>query len=302
MIKSDLPIVTVCLITYNHSRFIREALESILEQRANFVWDIIIADDFSTDGTTEIVKEYAAKYPNKIKLILQPHNVGLQQNFIDLFTAPNSKYIAFLDGDDIWTNSLRLQKQVDFLDQHPDYAMVYGKHLLMDEYGNNRKYKKIPKYKSGYIFKDVILCKYLPPMAAALMVNTEVKKIYSTKKEPGIDFYLIASICKDNKVAYMDDYFFSYRINDASITNSQRPFMNKLFVKNMLLFEKDAPFLVKKGIKNGQLRLLYLYAEKYPSIKTFFSLLKSFKFSVTHFKQLVKCLFNIIELLPKKSI
>lgn len=294
MVKSEGPVVSVCLITYNHVRFIRDAIESILKQQADFYWDIFIADDCSTDGTTQIVKEYATKYPGKIKLVTHRHNVGLHQNFIDLFTAPQSRYIAFLDGDDVWTDPLRLQKQVAFLEQHPEYVMVYGKHALMDEAGNEKPFKKRPPYKSGFIFTDIMMSRFLPPMAAALMRNSEVKKVYKNKTEPGIDFYLIASLCKNGKVAYMDEIFFCYRMNAASITNSQKPFMSDLFVKNMRLFENEYPALVKKGIKNGQLRQLYHDAEGEPGLKNIFLLLKNFQFSWLYFRQLVKCFLKTI--------
>ncbi len=292
MIESANPVVSVCVITYNHVKFIKAAIESILQQQANFYWNIIIADDCSTDGTTAIVKEYAVNYPDRIQLITHEKNVGLHQNFIDLFTAPQSKYVAFLDGDDIWTDTLRLQKQVDFLEQHSEYAMVYGRHGLMDEAGNPKPYRRIPPYKSGYIFKDIMLCKFLPPMAAALMRNSEIQKIYKNKNEPGIDFYLIATLCKNNKVAYMNESFFCYRINAASITNSQKPFMSNLFVKNMSLFQNEYPGLVKKGIKNGQLKELYHHAEKEPGFKSFFLLLKKFRFSPLYLRQLAKSLLH----------
>lgn len=295
MERIDNPVVSVCLITYNHVRFINSAIESILKQRTNFYFDIYIADDCSTDGTTEIIKNYAAKYLDKVKLIIQTKNVGLHQNFIDLFTAPQSKYIAFLDGDDIWADDLRLQKQVDFLEVNPEYGMVYGRYSLMDEAGNIRQYRKIPAYKSGFIFKDIMLGKFLPPMAAALMRNSEVQKIYRNKTEPGIDFFLIASLCKNNRVAYMNEIFFVYRINAASITNTQKPFLAALFEKNMRLFENEYPHLVKQGIKNGKLNQLYLSAEYEPSFKMLFLLVKEFRFTALHLRQMIKCFLKSVQ-------
>ena len=111
----EAPLLSVCLITYNHNKYIREAIESILMQKVNFTWELIIADDFSTDGTREIVLEYKEKYPDFIKLILQEKNVGATRNWIDLIIAPKSKYIAYFEGDDYWTNPYKLQKQRDFI-------------------------------------------------------------------------------------------------------------------------------------------------------------------------------------------
>src|SRR5260221_9377408 len=104
------PLLSVCLITYNHSKFIRQAIEGVLMQSVNFSWELIIADDCSTDGTREILLEYKQKYPDFIKLILQKQNVGPAKNWLGLITSPKSKYIAYFEGDDFWIHPFKLQK------------------------------------------------------------------------------------------------------------------------------------------------------------------------------------------------
>ena len=106
----DQPLLAVCLITYNHKTFIQEALEGVLMQKVDFPFKIIIADDYSTDGTRDILLQYKERYPDLITLILQQKNVGAAQNWIDLITAPKSKYIACFEGDDYWTDENKLQK------------------------------------------------------------------------------------------------------------------------------------------------------------------------------------------------
>jgi glycosyltransferase involved in cell wall biosynthesis len=112
----------VCLLTYNHEKFIACAIESVLDQRTDFPIEIIIADDCSIDDTRNIVQTYAKKYPGLIRLILQKKNVGHSQNFYDLISQAKGQYIANLDGDDYWTNPFKLQRQVDFLDAHEDFV------------------------------------------------------------------------------------------------------------------------------------------------------------------------------------
>lgn len=128
------PLLSVCLITYNHAKYIRQAIESVLMQRVSFTWELIIADDCSTDGTREIVLEYYNRYPDFIRLILQDRNVGPAKNWLDLITKPRSKYIAYLEGDDYWTDPLKLQKQVDFLERNPSFSISIhkGKFLKND--------------------------------------------------------------------------------------------------------------------------------------------------------------------------
>ncbi len=116
------PLLSVCLITYNHAKYIRQAIDGVLMQKVNFEWELIIADDCSKDDTREILLEYKEKYPDFIKLILQEKNVGAAKNWMDLITSPQSKYIAYFEGDDYWTDENKLQKQVDFLEKKPQYV------------------------------------------------------------------------------------------------------------------------------------------------------------------------------------
>lgn len=120
------PLVSCCIITYNHAPYIKQAIESVLNQKHNYTFEIIIADDCSTDGTLEITKEYQRKYPSTIRLISQPVNAGPAKNFMGLLIAATGKYIAYLEGDDYWNNELKLQKQIGFLEEHPDYSICFS--------------------------------------------------------------------------------------------------------------------------------------------------------------------------------
>lgn len=123
----ETPLVSICSITYNHAPFIRQCLDGFLMQQCNFSIEIIINDDCSTDGTTEIIREYAEKYPDKIFPVFHEENLwskgerGIFQKFV--FPKARGKYIALCEGDDYWTDPRKLQKQVDFLESHPDYSM-----------------------------------------------------------------------------------------------------------------------------------------------------------------------------------
>lgn len=127
------PLLTVCIITYNHAQYINQAFDSVLQQRTNFSWEILVADDFSTDGTRDIILEYKNKSKVDIKTIFQEENVGAARNWKALIFSPISKYIAYFEGDDYWTDPYKLQKQVDYLEQHPDCAICYHRvHTLQD--------------------------------------------------------------------------------------------------------------------------------------------------------------------------
>ena len=122
--KSNILVSIVC-ITYNHEPYLRDALDSFLMQKTNFPIEIILAEDCSTDGTRKICEEYATKYPETIKYIYRDQNVGYNENEYEAMSAASGKYIAYCEGDDYWTDSLKLQKQVDFLESHPDYSVCW---------------------------------------------------------------------------------------------------------------------------------------------------------------------------------
>ena len=119
------PLLTVVTITYNHEQHIRQCIEGVLAQKTSFPIEFIIADDCSTDGTRAICEEYAKKLPDIIRLVSSSANVGAVENEQRALLAAKGKYIATCEGDDYWTDTLKLQKQVDFLESHPDFSVCF---------------------------------------------------------------------------------------------------------------------------------------------------------------------------------
>ncbi len=117
------PKVTVIITTYNHERFITEAVESVLAQKTKFRYHLVIIDDCSTDRTRDIVSAFQNAYPQEIRLVLSRTNKGNNADFMKAIQTSSSPYIAMLDGDDYWTSPYKLQKQADYLDQHPDCTL-----------------------------------------------------------------------------------------------------------------------------------------------------------------------------------
>jgi glycosyltransferase involved in cell wall biosynthesis len=119
------PLVSVHLLTYNHALFIKEAIESVLAQKTTFKFEIIIGDDCSTDGTSAIVDAYQEKFPEIIKVVRGEKNGGPQPNSIRILNNCSGKYMAALEGDDHWIDPLKLQKQADFMEANPDFAICF---------------------------------------------------------------------------------------------------------------------------------------------------------------------------------
>jgi len=134
MNKQDIKL-SVTVITYNQESFIKETLDSIVSQEVTFAFEVIIGDDSSTDNTQEILKDYAKRYPNIIKPIFRKENLGHTGNYIETTRVAIGEYIAHLDGDDLMLPG-KLQKQVEFLDKHPECSMVHHPVNLIDKQGN----------------------------------------------------------------------------------------------------------------------------------------------------------------------
>jgi glycosyltransferase involved in cell wall biosynthesis len=133
------PLVSVSCLTFNHSSFIKQCFDGILSQKTDFPFEIVVYDDASTDGTDKIILEYTEKFPNRFNVLIQKENQYSQgvRGIAAKFNFPRcrGKYIAFCEGDDFWTDPLKLQKQVDFLEENPDYSICCTNYSEVDQFG-----------------------------------------------------------------------------------------------------------------------------------------------------------------------
>ena len=148
--------VSICCKTYNHENYIRQCLDGFLIQKTNFPIEIIVHDDASTDSTPHILHEYEKKYPELFHIIYQNENQYSKKEvsiFLDyMLPLMKGKYIAFCEGDDYWIDPLKLQKQVDFLESHPDYSMCcHATKQYIQQTGELSKWK-LPKQVEGRNF------------------------------------------------------------------------------------------------------------------------------------------------------
>lgn len=145
-------LVTVCVMTYNQINYIKECLESILSQSCNFQFDVLIIDDFSTDGTREFLLEESKKNTN-IKLLLNDKNYGGEYSYLKLHKHPKTKYIASVDGDDFWLNG-KLQYQIDFLEKNTDYNQIWTFANYVDK--NSKVFGVFPGCVAKHIYPSTI--------------------------------------------------------------------------------------------------------------------------------------------------
>ncbi len=151
--------VSIRCITYNHAPYIRQCLDGFVMQKTNFRFQAVVHDDASTDGTTEIVREYAEKYPDVIVPMYEEENRWSKHDgslLTIMYPLLIGKYLAHCEGDDFWTDPYKLQKQVDFLETHPDYVLTYTEYAAVDEVSNRVRINRFKKY-SGDCMRNLIL-------------------------------------------------------------------------------------------------------------------------------------------------
>jgi len=154
------PLVSISCITYNHHDYIRRCLDGFVMQKTSFDFEVLIHDDCSTDGTTEIIKEYEQKYPKLIRPIYEVENQwvkGRRGSNIFNFPRAKGKYITMCEGDDYWNDPLKLQKQVDILEMHPEYSCCTHQSIIVrDGVETDEFFANLDKSKNVYTLKDVL--------------------------------------------------------------------------------------------------------------------------------------------------
>ncbi|MBE0410255.1 MAG: glycosyltransferase [Anaerolineales bacterium] len=125
--------VSVLIITYNHEQYIAEAVQSVLTQKTTFDYEIVVGEDCSTDETRNILVSLTEKYPDRIKLLFSERNQGVHRNLVNSLAACKGKYIAFLDGDDLWTSNDKLEIQANYMDEHPNCAVSFHNATIINE-------------------------------------------------------------------------------------------------------------------------------------------------------------------------
>jgi glycosyltransferase involved in cell wall biosynthesis len=219
--------LSVALITYNQEAYIAQAIESALMQRTNFEFEIVIGEDCSTDGTRAIIQSYVAQYPDQIRPLLHERNLGLygKNNFVATFGACQGQYVALLEGDDYWTDPLKLQKQVSFLDSHPECTICF--HAASRQYEDNAMSPKLlqpPGRKDVYSLKDLLLNNFMITHTVVFR-NGLVDKFPSWYYQIMLgDWPLHVFNARFGLIGYIDECMAVYRVHDAGIFSGASQF------------------------------------------------------------------------------
>lgn len=213
------PLVSISVVTYQHLNFIRECLDGILMQETNFPFEILLGDDESTDGTREICLEYAKKYPHKIRLFLhhRENNIKINRNptgrfnFLYNLYSAKGKYIAICEGDDYWTDPLKLQKQVDFLENNEEYILSFHKVDVLKSNGEIEK-DYILKVPEDYETIETLALKGNYIHTPSVVYRNIIKTFpFEFLHAPFGDFLLYFLLAERGKLYYFKDNMAVYR-------------------------------------------------------------------------------------------
>jgi glycosyltransferase involved in cell wall biosynthesis len=234
--------VSVLIITYNQAKFIRKAIDSALAQQTTFPIEILVGDDFSSDGTREIIQEYERQHPNLVIGVLHPRNMGKNGgiNFLETLKLAKGEYYALMDGDDYWTDPLKLQKQIDLLDAHPDYSMAFTNTLITYEDGAPSHLLNGPDMKPFYTVDDLIGETEIWFMATSSTVYRNSIKEYPAwfSDSSSGDIPRLILKAKMGKIGYLPDVTTVYRKNraGASYHDNER---DETFLRNRIRMYSD---------------------------------------------------------------
>lgn len=258
--------VSISCITYNHAPYIRECLDGFLMQKCNFEFEILIHDDASTDGTQDIIKEYQQKHPNIIKPVFQTENQYSKgqrgMNIKYNFPRAEGKYIALCEGDDYWTDPLKLEKQVDFLENNPAFSMIFSNAKVLIEVAetNSNANRGINIINRDKVYTGPeILEKWTVPTTTVMFrksaLTNYLSKSYHTN--PNFlygDIILFLSLAEVGLLYGMSEYFAAYRRHEGGATNIKPSishsikFLNHLLEIINIFGKKYATSKVKKHI------------------------------------------------------
>lgn len=248
------PLASVQMLTYNHAPYVRKAIEGVLAQKTDFPFELIIGEDCSTDGTREVAFEYEKLYPDRVRVVTSDKNVGMHQNSLRMQHACRGEYLAFCEGDDLWHDPAKLQTQVEFMAEHPDYGMTHCNYHSYEVATGRLRPKAIvgPEPPSDDNAYEQVMLRQRRILTLTVSVRRELlEKVTREHPEcsdpqwPMGDTQRWFEVCRLAKVKYFPQAMATHNFLPESASQSRNP-------------EKAFRFTEKAG------QLILHYLEKYP--------------------------------------
>lgn len=244
--------VSVLMITYKHENFIKEAIESILSQIVNFDVELIISDDFSPDFTKEVVNSIVNTSTVIIRYFRQTENIGMQKNFEFTYSKATGEYIALCEGDDYWIDNLKLQKQIDFLDQNIKYTLCASQSIILKKGGTFKNTTK-----TGEIVFDDVIEKNVISTASIVYRSTSLSYLSKMLYQVPAGDWMLQILALESGLGYIfKDFMSVYRVhNDGVWSQLSKKKMGMLGIQTLVIlhlhFKNNmSKVKIKSAIKN----------------------------------------------------
>jgi RimJ/RimL family protein N-acetyltransferase/glycosyltransferase involved in cell wall biosynthesis len=243
-------LLSVMVLTYNHEPFIKQALEGILMQNTNFDFEIVIGEDLSTDKTREIIIDIARKFPGKFNLLFHEKNIGPLGNQFAVLNACSGKYIAICEGDDFWTDNKKLQKQVNFLENNPEYVMCTHNHSILNEDDNQTNRKG--KYNSDFSYDSKrFLSEWVTPTLTSCFRNTFRNYKWLKNGNMFSDYFLFYELLKHGQGYFMKENMATYRVHKNGVCSGlskEQRILNHIEMLKQLSLSNPYDILLKEKL------------------------------------------------------
>lgn len=262
--------VSVCVIAYNQEDTIRETLDSILQQKANIQFEVIIGNDCSTDRTKDICEEYVRKYPSQVRLFNQPVNLGLMRNYDFVTLQVRGKYFGVCAGDDFWHNDRKIQLQYDYMQAHPKCGLVHSGCNILDVRTNVTK-ECIAETSQSYTFRENLFENRV--YALTSFYRTDIfRSFVSINKyiELGFtieDYPSLLDISFISEIGYIPESLATYRYIEDTISRPKDVSKHIDHTKNVFLIKN---FYLNKANADFKFRFSVLFQEDVIFLRYFF--------------------------------
>lgn len=224
--------VSVCVVTYNHVRYIKDCLTSVLAQGEDVLLEILVGDDLSTDETGEIVTALAARHPEVIRYFRHPERLGPAENYQFLIREARGEYIAHLDGDDFWLAG-KLKRQVELLEQHPECPAVYTNALAVNDQGRALGIFNNPQPERFDI--NALLRRGNFLNHSSLLYRAQLRGALLNIAPPFLDYRIHLTLVRAGPVAYLNEVLVSYRVaSSSSIIVHANDYVRQLYWEALL--------------------------------------------------------------------
>jgi glycosyltransferase involved in cell wall biosynthesis len=276
------------MLTYNHERYIAKALDSVLMQKTTFPFEIVLSDDGSKDCTPAICQKYAAQHPKLIRYISHEKNIGMMPNWISTIEACTGQYIAILEGDDYWTDDIKLQLQADFLDSHKDFSLCCHLHevliqekLVQMRHGVNNDFITVPAeyymrkpffHTTSYFFRKDALPQPFPDWYYNVLAG---------------DHFLVLFLSLKGKIGCLNRRMSVFRNHGKSVSFTRTALdIKNNFVHHLEMFDQYSEGKYHQMIQNVILKwhLVYQVYEPGSQLKRLGYFAKNLGFYVRHFR------------------